>query len=92
MLTCNSPFPQILLVECVAQLAGIVAAREEGEGGFLAAIQQATFGRLPNAGDVLLVYVEITAAFGRLVQVKGEVLCAEEKLVSVEMTLGIGML
>lgn len=75
----------------MAQLAGIVAAREEGEGGFLAAIQKAVFGRLPLAGDELAVSAELTAAFGRLVQVQGSVACSDEKLLIVEMTLGIGM-
>lgn len=89
--SCNSHFPQILLVECVAQLAGIVAAQEEVEGGFLAAIRQATFGWLPVAGDSLVVSAVITATFGRLVQVQGEVLCGSENLLTVEMTLGIGM-
>jgi len=91
LVTCNSRFPQVLLVECVAQLAGIVAAREAGEGGFLAAVQQAVFGRLPVAGDSLVVSAGITAAFGRLVQVQGSVICAGEQLLTVEMTLGIGM-
>lgn len=90
-LSCNSPFPQLLLVECVAQLAGIVAAREAGEGGFLAAIQKAVFGRMPLAGDSLFVSAGITAAFGRLVQAQGSVLCCDEELLKVEMTLGIGM-
>ncbi len=91
LVTCNSQFPQILLVECVAQLAGIVAAREAGEGGFLAAIQQAAFGRLPLAGDILVVSAAMSAAFGRLVQVHGMVTCSNEELLTVEMTLGIGM-
>lgn len=79
-------------MECVAQLAGIVAAREEGEGGFLAAIQRAAFGRLPLAADSLLVSAVITAGFGRLVQVRGAVVCCDEELLTVEMTLGIGMI
>lgn len=75
----------------MAQLAGIVAAREEGEGGFLAAIRQAVFGRLPVAGDGLVICAAITAGFGRLVQAKGEVFCGDDNLLTVEMTLGIGM-
>lgn len=90
--SCNSQFPQILLVECVAQLAGIVAAKEAGEGGFMAAIRQAVFGRLPVAGDSLVVSAGITAAFGRLVQVQGGVVCGDEELLTVEMTLGIGII
>ncbi len=92
MVSTNAPFPQILLVECLAQLAGIVAAREEQEGGFLAALQRAAFGRLPQAGDQLLVSASITAAFGRLCQVSGRVTCQGEELLAAEMTLGIGSL
>lgn len=92
MVTTNSPFPQILLVECVAQLAGIVAAQEEGEGGFLAALQRVVFGRIPQPGDCLEVSAHITAFFGRLCQITGQVTCQGEELLSAEMTLGIGPL
>jgi 3-hydroxyacyl-[acyl-carrier-protein] dehydratase len=92
MVTINTPFPQILLVECVAQLAGIVAAQEEGEGGFLAALQRVVFGRIPQPGDCLEVSAHITTQFGRLCQVIGQVTCQGEELLSAEMTLGIGSL
>lgn len=92
MVSTNAPFPQILLIECMAQLAGIVAAREAQEGGFLAALQRSVFGRLPQAGDRLEVTARITAAFGRLCQVTGQVTCQGEELLSADMTLGIGSL
>lgn len=58
----------------------------------MAAIRQAVFGRLPVAGDSLVVSAGIIAAFGRLVQVQGGVVCGDEELLTVEMTLGIGII
>ena len=86
----DSPFPQILLVECVAQLAGIAAAHQQGEGGFLAALQRTRFGRMPRAGDCLEVSAHITATFGRLCQVTGQVTCLGDELLATELTLGTG--
>lgn len=85
-------FPQVLLVESVAQLAGIATIRQEGEGGFLAAIDQAEFGRLPQIGDVLTVTASVVKAFGRLFMVKGDVSCGETTLLKVQLTLGGGQL
>jgi len=92
LLSSNAPFSQILLVECLAQLAGIVAAQQEQEGGFLAALQHAAFGRLPQPGDQLEVSASITATFGRLCQVSGRITCQDQELLKAEMTLGIGSL
>lgn len=85
-------FPQVLLVESVAQLSGIVTIRQDGEGGFLAAIDQAEFGRVPLIGDVLTVTARVLKAFGRLFLVEGEVSCGENTLLKVQLTLGGGQL
>ena len=85
-------FPQVLLVESVAQLAGIATIRQEEEGGFLAAIDQAEFGRAPLIGDVLSLTVRVVKAFGRLFMVEGEVSCGENRLLKVQLTLGVGRL
>jgi 3-hydroxyacyl-[acyl-carrier-protein] dehydratase len=85
-------FPQVLLVESVAQLAGIATIRQDEEGGFLAAIDQAEFGRAPLTGDVLSLTVRVVKAFGRLFMVEGEVSCGENRLLKVQLTLGVGRL
>jgi 3-hydroxyacyl-[acyl-carrier-protein] dehydratase len=90
--TSQRSFPQVLLVECVAQLAGILTVSEEGEGGFLAAIDRAEFSGIPNSGDVLMVYASVIKSFGRLFMVKGNVSCDDRILLTVQLTLGVGRL
>jgi len=85
-------FPQVLLVESVAQLAGIATIQLDGEGGFLAAIGQAEFSRIPQIGDVLIVTARVLKSFGRLFMVEGEVSCGEDFLLKVQLTLGVGQL
>lgn len=89
-----APFPPVLLLECVAQLAGIAASSQEGEGGFLASIERAEFS--PDvavaAGDCLTVTAGIIKIFGRLCLVEGTVECGGVKLLETRMTLGIGKL
>jgi 3-hydroxyacyl-[acyl-carrier-protein] dehydratase len=85
-------FPQVLLVECIAQLAGILTIQEEGEGGFLAAIDRAEFSGTPLPGDLLSVSVRVVKAFGRLFMVEGEVVCDSRTLATARLTLGVGRL
>lgn len=85
-------FPQVLLIESVAQLAGIATIQQDGEGGFLAAIDQAEFSRMPLVGDVLTVTARVIKAFGRLFLVEGEVTCGESTLLKVQLMLGVGRL
>lgn len=85
-------FSQILLVEAVAQLAGILTIQEEGEGGFLAAIEQAEFSNDVMAGDVLTVSARVLKSFGRLFMVEGTVSCGERSLLKAQLTLGVGRL
>jgi len=85
-------FSQIMLVECIAQLAGILTIKEQGEGGFLAAIDRADFSGVAGPGDRLTVSARVVKAFGRLFMVEGEVLCENACLLSVQLTLGVGRL
>lgn len=85
-------FPQVLLVECVAQLAGILTISEEGEGGFLAAIDRAEFSGTPQPADVLTVSAAVVKSFGRLFMVSGNVSCDDCTLLTVQLTLGVGRL
>lgn len=85
-------FPQFLLIECVAQLAGILTISEEGEGGFLASIDRAEFTELPKAGDSLKVSATVIKTFGRLFMVEGDVSCDGRMLLTVQLTLGVGRL
>lgn len=85
-------FPQVLLIECVAQLAGILTISEEGQGGFLAAIDRAVFAGTPQTGDVLTISARVTKSFGRLFMVEGSVSCNQHVLLTVQLTLGVGRL
>ena len=84
--------PQVLLVECIAQMAGIVAIREQGEGGFLASIDQAEFSGTAHEGDSLVITAQILKSFGRLMLISGEVACDGRILLKAHMTLGVGVL
>jgi 3-hydroxyacyl-[acyl-carrier-protein] dehydratase len=90
--TTTNGFPQILMIECVAQLSGIVVAQEEGEGGFLASIDHAEFTGSPAVGAFLTISARVIKAFGRLFMVEGTVASGTEQLLTVQLTLGIGKL
>jgi len=85
-------FPVVLLIECIAQLAGIAAGHEEGEGGFLASIDHAEFHGQACAGDLLELKSTIIKSFGRLCLAEGSVSCAGRPLLTAQITLGIGRL
>lgn len=85
-------FPDIFLLEGMAQLAGVATVQEEGAGGFLGTIDQATFHASAQPGDTLYLSVRVTKAFGRLFLVEGEVRVDEKLLVQATLTLGVGKL
>ncbi len=85
-------FPRILMVESVAQLAGIVVAQTDGAGGFLASIDHAEFAAPAAVGDILTVAVRVIKSFGRLFLVEGDVVSDAGRLLSVQLTLGVGKL
>lgn len=76
----------------MAQLGGIAAGHEQGEGGFLAAIDRAEFTGPAVAGDTLQVNVRVVKTFGRLHMLEGEVFAAGRLLAKAGLTLGVGKL
>ena len=83
-------FPDVLMVEGLAQLAGVATVQEEGEGGFLATIDHAEFHGSAQAGDCILYRVRVTKAFGRLFLLEGEAWVEERVLARATLTLGVG--
>ena len=90
--TATRGFPQILMIESVAQLAGIVVAQAEVEGGFIAAIDHADFSAPAVAGDILTISAKVTKSFGRLFMIEGNVASSAGQLLFVQLTLGVGKL
>lgn len=88
----NAPggFPQVYLLECIAQLGGIASICEEGEGGFLASIDHAEFEGAVCAGDTLIITARVLKSFGRLVLIEGVVAGEGHTLARAQLTLGIG--
>jgi 3-hydroxyacyl-[acyl-carrier-protein] dehydratase len=84
-------YPIVFLVESIAQLAGIVAAKEEGEGGFLASIDHAEFSGMIRPGDRIVVTVRIVKSFGRLHLCEGEAIVEDKRVASAKLTLGVGL-
>jgi len=80
----------LLLVEAMAQLAGVAAIEREGEIGSLAAIDRAEFLVPVAPGDCLHVAVRIVKAFGRLVLCEGEITVAGRTVATAMLTLGVG--
>ena len=85
-------YPGILLLESIAQLAGIAAAQEKGEGGFLAKIDHAEFAAWLHAGDRIIITARIVKSFGRLHLCEGEATVEGNKVASASLTLGVGKL
>ena len=83
-------FPQVFLLESIAQLGGIAAATEKGEGGFLASIDHAEFFGEVRAGDRIIVTVRIIKSFGRLFLMEGEACVEGEKVATARLALGVG--
>ena len=77
-------------MEAIAQLGGIAAAREDGGGGILAAIDRAEFQDTPTAGDTFTIAVQIVRSFGPLHLVEGEVSANGKIIATARVTLKIG--
>jgi 3-hydroxyacyl-[acyl-carrier-protein] dehydratase len=91
--TCGEAgYPTVLLVESVAQLGGIAAAREGDGGGILAAIDRADFRGAVRSGATLSVCVRIVKSFGPLHLVEGEVRADGETVATATLTLKVGAL
>jgi len=89
--TRSSCFPPLLLLECMAQLGGIAAGQQQGEGGVLAAIRGAQLPAAVQPGAKYTVQARVVKAFGRLVQVEAEVLDADTVIAHATLTLAIGV-
>lgn len=83
-------FPPLLLVEAMAQVGGMAAGQQQGEGGVLAALAQVELPAEVASGAVLTVRSHIVKTFGRLIQVQGEVRKEGEVIASATITLAIG--
>ncbi|MCL2761350.1 MAG: beta-hydroxyacyl-ACP dehydratase [Desulfuromonadales bacterium] len=90
--THNEFFSQILLIEAIAQLAGVATVQNEGEGGFLATIDHAEFFEMCNPGDTLRFGVKVVKNFGRLFILEGEALVSDRPVMKATITLGVGKL
>ncbi len=90
----NDPagFPVFFLLEAIAQVAGIAAAQQEGEGGFLAAVEHAEFCGMVSAGDSIVVTARIIKSFGNLHLCEGEATVDGKRVAAATLTLGIGKL
>jgi 3-hydroxyacyl-[acyl-carrier-protein] dehydratase len=87
-------FSQSLLLEIMAQAAGIVLIgrqpREKAaeiHQGYLLKLDQVLFFQLPRMGDRMLITIEKTHSLGRLHRFSGEVRAGETLLVRGELTL-----
>ena len=88
----NNPFlPGVILVESVAQLAGIVIQSKPGmkplDNLRLCAIRNAKIKGTATPGEVLRISVELTGSLEALVQAKGTVSVHDKMILSVEVTL-----
>jgi 3-hydroxyacyl-[acyl-carrier-protein] dehydratase len=87
-------FSQSLLLEIMAQAAGIVLIGRqplekpaEAHQGYLLRMDRVLFFQLPREGDRMLIAIEKTHSLGKLHRFSGEVRAGETLLVRGELTL-----
>jgi 3-hydroxyacyl-[acyl-carrier-protein] dehydratase len=83
-------FPPLLLVEAMAQLAGVAAGQREGEGGVLAALGQVELPAEVDHSANFSISSKVVKRFGRLVLVKGEVREGNRVIARATLTLAVG--
>lgn len=87
-------FPGVLLVEAVAQLAGVVAQHDPAippvPGLKLAALRAVRLLGSARPGQVIRLEARITGRLGALVQAQGQASVAGHGILTAEMTLGSG--
>jgi 3-hydroxyacyl-[acyl-carrier-protein] dehydratase len=83
-------FPPLLLVEAMAQIGGIAAGQEEGEGGVLAALTRVQLPSFVEPKAKLTVSSRVVKKFGRLIQIDGVVKQGGNEIASATLTLAIG--
>jgi 3-hydroxyacyl-[acyl-carrier-protein] dehydratase len=85
-------FPPILLLEAMAQVGGIAAGQQEGEGGILAAFERAELPAEVRPGERVSVEVRIVKGFGKLFLVEGTAGVGTTIIAKATLTLAIGSL
>lgn len=85
-------FPPILLIEAMAQLGGIAAGQQEGEGGILASFDRVQLPPEVRPGERIMVEANIIKGFGKLFLVEGRAVVGAERVASAQLTLAIGSL
>lgn len=87
----NPLFPGVLLVEAVAQLAGVVAQCDPQiaalPGLKLTAIRGAKILGSAKPGQRLEIHAEVIGRMGNLIQAKGEILVAGQKILTTDVVL-----
>jgi 3-hydroxyacyl-[acyl-carrier-protein] dehydratase len=85
-------FPGVLLVEAVAQLAGVVAQHDPLVPALprlkLAALRAVRILGSARPGEVLRLEARVTGRLGAVVQAHGQALVAGRRVLTAEMTLG----
>lgn len=82
--------PELMLVEAMAQIAGVVAFRESGRAGTLAGIEQFTIRRLPMEGDRIEIEAELVTQFGGLFRFEGRAFIDQDPVASGRFYLSEG--
>jgi len=84
-------FPGVLLIESVAQLAGVVAqcdpAIDPLAGLKLTAVRNAKILGSAQPQQTIEIHAEVLARMGNLIQAKGEVFVVGQKILAVEVVL-----
>jgi len=87
----NPLLPGVLLVEAIAQMAGVVAQCDPSipplNGMKLTAIRNAKILGTAVPGQCVLLSAEVLGRMGNLIQAKGEALVSGRKILAVELTL-----
>jgi len=74
----------------MAELGGIAAGQQAGEGGILAAIDRVELPPSLDPGKPVTVEARVVKEFGRLYLVEGKAVVGEEVIAQAMLTLAIG--
>lgn len=81
--------PELMLVEAMAQVAGIVVFHS-GQRGSLAGVERFSIDQLPTAGDVIRIETSLEAELGSLFRFEGRAWIGERLIASGRFYLGGG--
>lgn len=94
MVTANDALPghspELMLVEAMAQVAGIVVFRD-GQRGSLAGVERFSLDQLPVPGDVVAIEIGLEAELGSLYRFEGKAYLGERLIASGRFYLGGGI-